>query len=270
MTLDLPVKQHIEMLDHEIKVKEKEMLSLPEGPLHIGRNGPYYSWKWTDEEGNVHYIKKENESEASERALRKLDEALLHDLKAEREACMRYQRYKKRSIHAVSRLMERETPEFKRLLRNVIMLSDDRVIAWENQTYEKSRVHPEHLVHPTLKPDEKVRSGLEAMTAGCLTISKIPYLYEKILHINQWDIAADFTALDVRTFREVPIEVFGMMDVPEYRRAYERKMKTYIDGGYIPGVNMLVFYEFSDRPLSQADILEELQRFFYLRSPYLV
>ena len=204
-----------------------------------------------------------------QRALSKLYTAQLSDLNAEREACLRYSRCMDRRGSAVSRLIEQEGPEFKRLLRKAVISKEERIRQWENQSYEKSMVRQEDLIHPTMKEDLFVRSKIEAMVSGDMTILKIPHLYEKILHIDQWEIAADFTALDVRTFREIPVEVFGMMDVPEYRRNYEKKMHTYIDGGYIPGINMLVFYEFSDAPLSQASVLDELERFFYRNPPYM-
>lgn len=269
MNLELPVQARIKMLDSQISQCSQDLITLPEGDLHVGRNGKYYTWKWKDAAGNWHYISKSNEEEAVQRALRKLYQAQLHDLASEREACRRYAHYKKQSVSEINHLMEKESPEFKRLLQKALTFPDDRVTAWENQSYQKSLVHPDALIHPTLKPDLFVRSKVEAMVSSSMTLTRIPHLYEKIIHIDRWEIAADFTALDIRTFREIPIEVFGMMDDPEYRKSYERKMKTYIDGGYIPGKNMLVFYEFSDDPLSQAVVMDELDRFFFRNPPFM-
>ena len=110
----------------------------------------------------------------------------------------------------------------------------------------------------------------EALFAVDLTTLRISYQYEKILIVNGIEIAADFTTLDIRTFQEIPIELFGMMDDPEYRQMYKRKMKTYFDAGYIPGVNMLTFYETSAAPLNHVQVQEDLENFFFKRPPVML
>ena len=68
----------------------------------------------------------------------------------------------------------------------------------------------------------------------------------------------------MRTFQEIPIELFGMMDDSEYVKNYRKKMNTYINNGYIPGINMLTFYESQKAPLNQITLNKKLEDFFFM------
>ena len=270
MYLNESMESHLKKLNRQIKSLTQKMNGLRDGPLYISKVGPYYSWKTRGKDGNIIYIAKDEENYAAELALRRYYKAFIHDLKAQAEAVRRYTNYQKRSFSAVERLLESESEEYVRLLGKALITSDERIAAWENAPYEKSKAYPDTLKYKTMKTGELVRSKLEAMVAACLTALGLAYRYEQIIHINEWEIAADFTVLDPRTMQEIPLEVFGMMDDPTYRKTYRAKMKTYIDGGYIPGVNMLTFYESTDAPLGQAEILDELHRFFFEKPPILL
>ena len=270
MYLNESMEQYLERCKNKIALLEKKISALPEGELQIHKNRNYCMWRVTDRKGGRIILPKDQEEKAVQLALKKLYAAQIHDLKTEAEAVARYLRYRKRSARAVERLLDREPPEYRRLLGKALMTSDERVRAWENAAYHKSEKYEEYLKYPTLKEHERVRSKYEALFAADLTTLQIPYLYEKILIAGGIEIAPDFTALDVRTFQEIPIELFGMMDDPEYRKMYKRKMKTYIEAGYIPGVNMLTFYETSEAPLNHMQAQEDLENFFYKRPPIML
>ena len=51
MTMELSVKSRMEMLDQQIASCKSMLHDLPDGVLHVGRNGKYYNWKWVDAEG---------------------------------------------------------------------------------------------------------------------------------------------------------------------------------------------------------------------------
>lgn len=270
MYLNESMEHHFERCGKQISSLEKKISVLPEGELQIHKNRNYFMWRVSDGKGGRFILSKEQEEKASHLALKKLYMAQLHDLKTETEASGRYLRCKNRSFSAVERLLADEPPEYRRLLGKALMTTDERVRAWETAEYRKLQKYPEELKYPTLKEEERVRSKYEALFAVDLTTLRIPYLYEKLLIVNGQEIAPDFTALDVRTFQEIPIELFGMMDDPEYRKMYKRKMKTYIEGGYIPGVNMLTFYESSAAPLNHMQAQEDLENFFFKRSPIML
>ena len=267
MYLNESMESQLKRLNRQIALLTEKTKGLAEGPLYISAVGPYYTWKTRDENGNLVYIPKDEEQRASELALHQYYDTFIHDLKAQAEACRRYVDYQKRSLCAVNKLLETANEEYIRLLGKALITPDERITAWENAPYEKSRAYPDALKYKTMKAGELVRSKLEAMVAACLTALGLHYRYEQIIHIDEWEIAADFRVLDTRTMQEIPLEVFGMMDDPAYRKTYKAKMKTYIDGDYIPGINMLNFYESSEAPLGQAEVLDELHRFFFVKPP---
>lgn len=270
MYLNESIAHYLERCKKQIDSLENKISELPEGELQIHKNRNYCMWRVSYGKGGRITLTKDQEEKASQLALKKLYAAQLHDVRNETEACARYLRCKERSYSAVERLLADEPPEYRRLLGRSLITTDERVRAWETAEYRKSQKYPEQLKYSTLKPDEFVRSKLEALFAVDLTTLRIPYLYEKIIAANGIEIAADFTALDVRTFQEIPVELFGMMDDPEYRQMYKRKMKTYLDAGYIPGVNMLTFYETSAAPLNHVQAQEDLENFFYKRPPVML
>lgn len=254
---------------HETRIAklEEEIATLPEGTLHIYANGRYYTWVVVMPDGRRIYLPKSEEAIASQLALKSWKMAQLHDLKNEAEAYMRSVRYQKRTTKELPKLVSTANDEYRRLLGNVLQTKDTRIADWLDAPYEKFGKYPEGLIYPTLRKDEKVRSKIEVDVANGFYLSGVPYLYERVRMIGNVKMAPDFTALDVRTFQEIPVEVFGMMDNPEYRRNYKLKMKTYVDADYIPGVNFLVFYESSKAPLTQNEIMDEIQDFFFKKPP---
>ena len=80
-------------------------------------------------------------------------------------------------------------------------------------------------------------------------------------------IAVDFTALDVRTFREIPIELFGMMHNTEYVQNCQKKLANYITNGFIPGINMITLYESSSMQLGPQQIRKTFEDFFINNPP---
>lgn len=267
MYLNESISSHLERCEKRTAMLNEKISSLPAGKIQSYVNGNYRSWRFVDEEGKKHYMSKNNFELARLLALKRIYMAELHDLEAEAEACRRYLRCKDRSKHMLDQELLTMPPDLRKLVGESFKTSDERIAAWENTPYEKYDQYPENLIHPTLKEDLMVRSKIEADMANNLFILKIPFKYEKMTVIGNNKFAPDFTALDVRTFQEILIEVFGMMDKPEYRKQYIKKMTEYINCGYIPGINLLTFYEFSTAPLNPLLIRESLEDFFFKNPP---
>ena len=267
----LIVNEYIERHLHECLQRkaelEKAICMLPSETLYINKNGSYYNWKISQPDGNLKYLKKSQEDLAVQLVLKETLEAELHDLKNEIEACERYLRFMNRSVKKLDEIFSDKNPEFKRLLGMACKTSDSRAAAWLNEPYERSAEYPEQLIVPTVIEELYVRSKLEANVAGNLFMLKIPSKYEKITRIGNIKIAVDYTALDVRTMKEIPIEVFGMMDNEEYRRYHNRKTNTYTNAGYIDGINFIAFHESSRSPLSPQIIRKKLEDFFFNNPP---
>ena len=253
----------------ELRIKKlKELLAgLPEGEIQSFSNGRYRTWRVITPDGKRNYLSKKNTELARQLVLRKIYIDELHDLKTEAEACRRYLNYKRRYKDRADLRLKRMSSDLRDLAGESFKTRDERIAAWENETYEKYNKFQENLIHQTLQSKVKVRSKLEAAVANSLYTLKIPFKYEKMTSVGSVKIAVDFTALDVRTFQEILIEVFGMMDDSDYRQVHNRKLHTYIDNGYIPGVNLLTFYESAAAPLNPACIRQTLEDFFFNNPP---
>ena len=261
------IKNYKEKCEYRRQEIEQLLSAMPDGTLHISKSGNYYTWRVSTGNGNRKYLPKKERDLAGILALKKFYEAQMHDLKNDIEACRRFLHYKDTSVDETALLMNSSSAEYKNLLGAAYANIDEKITEWENLPYEKSSMYPENLIHRTFKEGEKVRSKLEASVAGSLYTLKIPYKYEKMTMIGNNKFAVDFTALDVRTFREIPIEVFGMMSDYEYVKNFKRKMTIYINSGYIPGINMMTFYESRETPLELEYVNQELERFFFQNPP---
>lgn len=270
MYTDNYIAARLKECELQIAELEEKIASLPEGKLHIIRNGKYYTWKVLMPGKKRVYLPKSEEEKAKLLAQKNIYLARLHDLKCEAKACARFLSCEEKAVCEQEKLFEKASPELIRLAGDLFDFEDDKTSRWLKEPYERYTAYPERLIIPTLKEGERVRSKLEASAAGYLYTLKIPYKYEKITQIGGIKIAVDFTALDVRCGREIPIELFGMMDDPDYRKNYVKKMHTYINAGYIPGVNFLTFYESAAAPLNPAFMRKTLEDFFYKNPPQML
>ena len=267
MYLDKYIEENLKEYEARISELEKLIAALPPGVLHICRNGKYFSWRVLMPDGSETYLPRKEEKTARLLSQKRVYLAELHDLKNEAESCRRYLRYSASSVNALEKLYTSSNSEFRRLGADSFKNPAREAAEWEEADYTKSTAYPEQIIVPTVRNGEKVRSKLEANVAGILCTLKIPYKYEMITLIGGIKIAVDFTALDVRTLREIPIELFGMMDNPDYIKTYNKKMITYINAGYIPGINFLTFYESPADPLNPMFIRKTLEDFFFKNPP---
>ena len=261
---------HIEKYEQQITELEAKIAMLPEGTLHINSNGKYTTWRVSYPNGHTEYLPKEKIETARLLALKNVYLAQLTDLKQEAQACRMYMRCANNSSSALDRLLEKSNAEFQRLLGDSVKSKDKKIHMWESSSYKKYDKYPEALRYKTLKANEFVRSKLEVSGANNMYTLNIPYKYEKVTRIGEYEIAVDFIALDTRIFRETPVEFFGMMEKPEYRKTHDRKMINYINNGYIPGINMLAFYETTEVPLDPQFIRNTLENFFFNNPPIIL
>ncbi len=102
--------------------------------------------------------------------------------------------------------------------------------------------HPENLVYST-DNGERVRSKSEMMIANLLFAMRLPYQYEKPLHLNSKTVFPDFTILDTASRTEVYFEHFGLMDQEDYRAAALLKIVNYEKAGFMAGKDFLFSFE---------------------------
>ena len=57
-------------------------------------------------------------------------------------------------------------------------------------------------------------------------------------------------------------EHFGMMDDPDYQRDFLNKMRTYLNNGIYPGVNLIMSFETQEMPLDEVYVNHLLEYYF--------
>ncbi len=124
---------------------------------------------------------------------------------------------------------------------------------WENQPYVHSTSHPEHLKIKAAKGCI-VRSKSEALIANALYSAHIPFRYECELKLGNHTIFPDFTIQDPNTHEIKYWEHLGLLDKSEYREETLRKLQLYISNGILPGIDLFLTCETSERPLDQRQI----------------
>ena len=145
-------------------------------------------------------------------------------------------------------------PLAKQVLINPICIDDNLYATeWQAKDYERKKDQPEgNLV--TLK-NEKVRSKSEVIIANMLNTKGIPYHYEYPVQIKGDSIFhPDFLCLNKRTRQEFYWEHCGKMDDIEYSRSFVKRLSYYSQKNILPGKNLILTMETSDRPLNTKEI----------------
>lgn len=233
---------------------ERKIAALPEGELRCYRNGKYFNRFRIMPDGSKILIPKSNTELACDLAykMKLLEER--DKLLAERNGCQAY-------IDIAGAIHTSSNEEIDRLLSVKNSSSDEKVLSWADRAFKKSDKFPEKLRIRTIRGD-MVRSKLEAMTANILYRLGLPYRYEQVYDFDDTSFAPDFTVLDVRTDKEILIECCGMMERPEYRENFIRKINTYIKDGRTLGVDLLMFFEDDANKLDEATVESQLRHFF--------
>ena len=245
-------------LEAEIQELEAQLKKMPAGTLISYKpkekdTDNYSLWyKETTVNGRKkrEYLPKAKEAQARILAEKSFKFRQLCDKKNELESINRYLTHRKEERY--SKMLDADSP-YRELLINRA--------GWENEEYEKSEDHPEHLTIPAPK-DEYVRSKSEAMIAQALFDKGIPYRYECIHNLDGSRIASDFTILHPKTEKEYIWEHFGLSDNPEYARNISIKLPKYLKEGYLPGYNLILTFENNEHPLSFIKIEEIVQQYF--------
>lgn len=127
------------------------------------------------------------------------------------------------------------------------------VHAWAAAEYPRSRKHPEHLVHRTMR-GEYVRSKSEVIIANALYQAGIPYRYEQITEFAGIVIAADFIVLSVRHHKLFVWEHFGRMKDPQYQKDYLWKLRQYTKAGLVVGLDLLTTFDDVDGAIDTVTV----------------
>ena len=244
-------------LNSEIRELKTELSHYPEGSIvcyKATKKGSTYIQRYKIQYENGRqkrsFLSKKQLDEAKILAQKAYKYRLLCDKKNELEAINAYLNCRNPETH--SQMLSWDSP-----YKDLLLDNND----WENEEYEKSQNHPEHLIIPAPK-GEYVRSKSEAIIAHVLFEHHIPYRYECMKDINGTTMAPDFTILHPRTSSEFIWEHFGLLDNDDYVSSVAYKIPRYIRSGYIPGHNFIMTFEDTKHPLSYIEVEEIVRKYF--------
>ena len=137
----------------------------------------------------------------------------------------------------------------------------DAIKKWQEAPYQQLDEYTERKNIKSIS-GLYVRSKTEAVIAGELYRHDIPFRYECALPVNTAVYYPDFLLLDPETGSLIPWEHFGMMDNPAYCTRALTKIRNYIEAGYIPGQNLILTFETSERPLDFSLVTSIIEHYF--------
>ena len=245
---------HIENLEARLK-------EAPDGILIAYRNGSHYKYfqqissKGSSGKKERHYIPAGQRQFAEQLASKTCDWYDLLDSKEELKTIEQFLQSSQSRIQRKEKHLAQRTS-----LRNLIQpgkTNDEELQEWQNASYEKNPGHPEHLTVKTIR-GEYVRSKSESIIALVLSNHLVPYRYECALPLPSATLYPDFMIMHPVSRQIFLWEHFGMIDNPRYlRNQFEYKIELYVQYGYIPGQNLILTFESSERGIDAqyADLL---------------
>ena len=257
----LPLLQtRAEELLRAIEITKKSLTRAPRGRLKLARRGrDFYACHALDDKSE--YIPKSNLALMSKLAQKYYDEKVLGVLECKLNLVDTFiEKYK--AIDELN-VYEKLSEERKSLVEPILLSDEEYARRWLAVSYKGKGFETGAPDLRTAK-GERVRSKSEVIIADTLGRLGIPYKYECPLKFADGGrtIYPDFTCLDLRTRKEFLWEHLGMMDNPEYASLAVKKLSSYLQSGYVPGKNLIISMESSEKPLSQNDVKKIVKEIF--------
>ena len=153
----------------------------------------------------------------------------------------------------------------KRLVKPIVEPEDEFVARWISEQYEPNGYWEDNKTEYYTRLGERVRSKAEKIIADELTAYNVPYHYEYPLYVmdgnQQKLLRPDFKALNRRTREEFYLEHLGMMDKAGYNNVNLNKLDLLERNGFLLGVNLLVFHETAESPLSISVVRRYIEEY---------
>ena len=158
------------------------------------------------------------------------------------------------------RVFQKLPAEFAEYVAPLVKTNAQIISEWENERFDKNPYPLDHDSYLT-KKGEYVRSRLEFITANRLYDHGIPYRYECALYLSDGSVSyPDFTILHPKTLEVYWLELFGMMDDPDYAAAALQKIARYAQTDVFP--RLIMVFDHKDAPFRTETIEEVLQKIF--------
>ena len=126
------------------------------------------------------------------------------------------------------------------------------VIDWFQSEYKKNTDKQEKLVFDT-EAGIKVRSKSEVLATNRLRRSGVLFHYEEQL-VLPGDVVFPDWLIPLSKAEQIAWEHNGAMDIQGYNYRTRGKVVSYLEGQWLPGVNMIDTYESREHPFSEEDV----------------
>ncbi len=246
------------------KQVEKSLRKAPEGALIVSKsNGvPQFFHKTESGQKKGKYIEKKKSKFISLLAQKEYDISFQKELE-------RQENKLKRALRAIpqnelEQVYDNLTEARKPYVMPYVLSDESYVKEWISVPYEGKNYKNEFPKYTTEK-GEKVRSKSEKIIADLLYQMGIPYRYEYPLYTKGYGtIYPDFTILITASRKEVYLELFGMMDNPEYCEKALQRIQELARNGIMLGKNLYVVFESLSTPMDTKLIKKMLEELCYL------
>lgn len=203
------IEEIVAFFNHEKEVYTELLAKSPVGSLHHDKSGKEGRYLHSvpcgkDASGTRHYDRKTITQEKKDLlaglAVKEYAKSALKIIERNLRVLEGVQRqlleFTDESIAAGMRSLYRQLPEecFRTVQRAGLITL--RQHAWAEEPYEQSSYRPEEKKHTTSR-GLKVRSRAELLIAEMLYRYDIPFRYEQVMIIGGYDLAPDFTFLDM-------------------------------------------------------------------------
>ena len=259
MNFRMLIKDELERTERQIAKLQAGIAHSPQEDLYITHNDKYINWFAKSPGSEKSYIKKSNRDFAKLLARKAFWKHMLSAKEANLEVCRLFLD----SFNSDDQIMQEffdKMPDARALLSNPGSMPKD-AWNWQFEPYAKKTDHLEELKIQTLR-GEKVRSKSEALIANLLYMIPLPYQYEREWILLGEIAHPDFTIRHPKTGILYPLEHFGMMDTPRYKRRALHRIEQFAGTGYYPNINFFVSFE-TDSDAPDLPLLDyQLRRFF--------
>ena len=269
--------QEHELCKQMIRNYEAELQSLPEGSL---------CKKLINERAYLYHSLPCNESSTgfSQKYIMKAEDGLAEGLKR-RAVLKRSLPWLKKNDLAIRRFLksyltfdptavEQNLPEAYRgieqrvnmeqwVVKSIVDTTEQKEKAqmeWSTAAFNSNPTYPDALIHTTLG-GRRVRSKSEAIIAGLLESSGIPFRYEAELILGDQKYYPDFTLRRPKDGKIFHWEHFGLTVNLEYQIAMEQKLFCYRRYGITPWDRLLTSYDLENGSIDVQTIHSVIRAF---------
>ena len=142
---------------------------------------------------------------------------------------------------------------------SVLALRNSNMFTFTVREERNSIPFAEGLIHRAKKKGLIVRSKSELIIADHLYNEGIEFEYEKLLEEGGHRFIPDFSFEDASGDRII-WEHLGMLDVPAYRQAWEKKKELYKEIGFIEGENLFVTQDHENGSFYSQDVINVIEK----------